>query len=304
MPLSRRASSILLAATVAACRCAAYTRTPASLKVDPKRAYLYGRFFIKSEGREGEWGDYQSMELSIVCVDGRSYTIPFLNKRAVTVMDIRPSSCALDEVAYLAESGITLRRITPPEAWRHVETFAAGRAYYVGDYFAKADFSSQRKVFVRELNWSWVMDPADDRFESTTAEMKRAFTGLAALPTEDRRFAPRRPPPRGAVAGPPLSPEHIARIAGFTRRSYATPAECARACPTGQCLPYRGDTGPAMTCIIGCKTDEDCPEGLACNCPGADGSDCHAIAETPNDPMAGICLSVEPVEERPADEPR
>jgi hypothetical protein len=287
----------VLAAAVASVGCAAFTSaTPASQKLDPRRAYLYGRFFIKSEDRSGDIGDYQTMGLQIRCVDGQTYTIRFIDKRDVQVIDVRPNACALDKVVYTAQSGIVLRQIAAPAEWRHTDVFAAGRAYYLGDYFAKADFWTRPRASWNELHWSWLMDPADDRFESTTAEMKQTFAGLSGLPTEDRRFAPKRPPPRGAVAGPPLSPERIARIAPLTKRSYATPAECERACPTGQCLPYRADTGPAVTCITGCKTDKDCPEGLACNCP--DGPDCHAIAETPADPMAGICLSVEPAGER------
>ena len=59
-----------------------------------------------------------------------------------------------------------------------------------------------------------------------------------------------------------MSPERVARVAPFVRRTFATPASCEAACPTGQCLPFRGEAGPAMTCIVRCNTDKDCPAGL------------------------------------------
>jgi hypothetical protein len=96
-----------------------------------------------------------------------------------------------------------------------------------------------------------------------------------------------------------VSPDRAARLAGFTKRRYATPAECEAACPeNGDCFPFRSDEGPAMTCVVRCQADKDCPQGLACNCPAGDGSGCRAIASTPEDRMAGICLSVEPGGER------
>src|SRR5262249_27507115 len=94
---------------------------------------------------------------------------------------------------------------------------------------------------------------------------------------------------------PPLSIDRVARIAPFTKRRYASPAECEAACPTGECLPYRGDdAAAAMACIVRCKADEDCPQGLACNCPSGGGPDCRSIAQVPGDSMAGLCLSIEP----------
>ena len=148
----------------------------------------------------------------------------------------------------------------------------------------------------------------DDNYAATSAEMKRTFANLAGLSTESRMLVPRTHIPGearkhtgGARSGPDdvVSPERAARLAGFTQRRYATPAACEAACPeTGDCYPFRGEEGPAMTCVVRCKTDKDCPEGLACNCPDGDGSACRPVAGTPDDPMAGICLSTEPAGER------
>jgi hypothetical protein len=296
---AERRWAVGIGALIGLSACAAYKsglRTDQSL--DPTRAYLYGRFFIKSQRDYGDDFGYQRMGLRIRCVNGQTYTLPFINTREVQVFDIGPNRCALEAAVYTAASGVTVRTRPAPPTWVHVDTFWPGRAYYLGDYFAKATFEETTTHGWDYWTWRWFMDPADDHFEATTAEMKRSFVQLAALPVEDRRFAPRSPPPRATVAGPPLSSERVARIVQYTRRRYPTPAACAAVCPTGACVAFRDEAGAAMACIIGCKTDKDCPEGLACNCAGADGPDCRAIAETPKDPMAGICLSIEPADER------
>lgn len=149
-------------------------------------------------------------------------------------------------------------------------------------------------------HWEWAMSSAAiDRYQSTTAELKRVFPDLAALPDVDMRLIAEPPRKKGNGIGaspdePPMSPQRVARIAPFINRSYATPAQCETACAAGQCLPYRGGGGPAMACVIRCDRDADCPQGLACNCPNGErgaGPDCHPIAATPKDPMARICLS-------------
>jgi hypothetical protein len=98
-----------------------------------------------------------------------------------------------------------------------------------------------------------------------------------------------------------MSPERVARVAPFIKRSYASTAECEAACPTGQCRPYRGESGATIACVTRCNADTDCPEGLACNCPGGDGNaatGCRTIAATPQDAMARICLSVQATGQR------
>jgi hypothetical protein len=260
-------------------------------KVRKDRTYLYGRFAIAPASELGGGQlTYLSMGLVVRCEDGASYTFKFLNKRDVQVIEAQPSRCALAEVIYTNDSGMISSRSQPLPSWVHTDVFAPGTANYLGDYFA---VSKIRPItFGRRL--TWMANPVDDRYESTTADMQRAFPHLAVLETMDKRLAPRRRPLGPPVAGPPLSPERVARIAPFTNRRYADPAACAAACPKGQCLPFRGETGPAMACIIACTSDQDCPQGLACNCSSARDPECKPIARTPGDAMEGICLSTEP----------
>jgi hypothetical protein len=284
------------------CACATTTSAIApDDKLDPRSAYLYGRFHIRADEQPGSFGINQSIGFHVRCGDDRTYTIWFGTKRDVQVLKVHPARCALVSAVF-TDGGIPRHTVSVEKGDMLIHEFVAGRAYYLGDYFARGIFSLTLHSTYSELFRSWAMDPADDRYEGTTADMKQAFHNLAGLPTADARFiAPGHVPKPGAVVikdpnEPPMSPERVARVAPFVRRTFATPASCEAACSTGQCLPFRGEAGPAMTCIVRCNTDKDCPDGLACNCPGggdSDRQDCHSIATTPADQMARICLSVE-----------
>ena len=297
-----------LAVALLAGGCAVYTkgiRPDAAL--NPQVAYLYGRFFMKTQEHVGSFRGRQSMGLVIRCEDGRTYTFGSSDTRDVQVLAVRPSRCWLIEAAAADQEGIVHQRIPADRSIQRPLQFSAGRAHYLGDYFARGDFRAQHMFRGWQLFWRWAMDPADDRYESTTAEMKQTFRNLAWLPTVDMRLVPAAPPPkRGNGIGPspgepPMSPERVARIVPFAKRSYASPAECEAACPAGQCLPYRGESGVAMACIVRCNVDKDCPEGLACNCPNSERAgppDCQPIATLPQEPMARVCLSVEAAGQR------
>jgi hypothetical protein len=165
----------------------------------------------------------------------------------------------------------------------------------LGDFFGTAVFSSEYRVFYSNLHWSWDMEPIDDRFATTTAEFKRTYRNLASLPIDDRRLVPLPPPPPPGAMGPPISSAQAADIAPYVNGSYRSVEQCEAACRMGRCIPYRGENGPAMACIVRCKVDKDCPQGLSCNCAHPDGKQCHALAQIPGNPMEGLCLSPEAV---------
>jgi hypothetical protein len=271
-------------------------------------AYLYGRFRIDAPGALLGMDGHQTMGFVMRCDDGSEYKLRFGRDRQVLVIAAKPARCALVEAIFTDADGVVKGRRSmsghPPGGF----ALAAGTAYYLGDYFAEATRETQWKVVYTDVHSRWQLTSTDDNYEGTTAEMKRTFANLAGLATENRFLVGRdRIPgdPRkhgGARPGTPddvVSPERAARLAGFTKRRYATPAECEAACPeNGDCFPFRGEEGPAMTCVVHCKSDKDCSGGLACNCPDGDGTACRAIASTPEDRMAGICLSVEAAGER------
>ena len=285
--------------------CACATTTSAIHPDDeakPGFAYLYGRFFIRADEQEGSFVGHQSIALRLWCRNQQEYTIWFSPKRDVQVLQVYPSLCALVSGVFTDQNGMVRGHMKIEAADLLYHKFEAGQAYYLGDYFARGIFELTMYSTYNEAFWSWAMDPADGRYDATTLEMKRMFRNLAALPTkESQLIEPKPAPKRGAVVitdpkEPPMTPERIARVAPFIKRTFASPAACEAACRTGQCLPFRGENGPAMTCVIRCNTDKDCPGGLACNCPNADkpdGPDCKPIATTPADRMARICLPVE-----------
>jgi hypothetical protein len=285
----------VVGAAVLICACVTTTSAVApDEKLDPRFAYLYGRFQIRADDQPGP--GRQSINFKVRCGDGREYMIHFTDTADVQVLKVEPARCALVSTQ-LTDGIVVTHHDDVAAADMLIHEFIAGRAYYLGDYFARGHY--KQHFYWRSR--SWAMAPADDRYEGTTAEMKRTFPGLAAWPTADKRLVVPKPASKpGAIVindptEPVMSPERIARIAPFVGRTFATPAACEAACPTGQCLPFRGEAGPAMTCIVRCNSDKDCSEGLACNCPDSGepgGPTCHPIATTPTDRMARICLSV------------
>ncbi|HEY7376411.1 MAG TPA: hypothetical protein VIF57_29905 [Polyangia bacterium] len=273
-------------------------------KPDAENAYIFGRFHINVERLAFAMDGYQTMGFVIACSDGRQYTVRFVIEDRVQVIAVDPARCGLTEVVFTDGDGVIKARRPmigrPPGGF----VLTAGTAYYLGDFFAQAGMKVDWMLLYKERTFAWQMMAVEDNYEATSDRMQRTFTNLARLPTENRMMLPRKhiagaeKEPTGWVRGGReniVLPLRAARLAGFTGQRYATPAACEAVCPgNGDCIPFRGDGGPAVTCVVRCKADVDCPLGLACNCPTGDGSRCHAIASTPEDAMAGICLSVDP----------
>jgi hypothetical protein len=171
--------------------CAGYTRgMRPDEKPSPDAAYVYGRFSMRTGPLAVD--TYETMGFVIGCDDGRTYTIRFFNTGEVQVIEVHPSRCALEEVVYIESDGSVHGRARPPGAWVRGTAFAAGRAYYLGDYLAVARHRTEYIGRFEEHKWVWEMNQVDDRYESTTSELRRAFANLASLSTEDRRLVPRR----------------------------------------------------------------------------------------------------------------
>jgi hypothetical protein len=286
---------------------------------NPTSAYLYGRFYNQVEAKRADSHRYQTLGLDVQCADGKDYTIRFSNRNGVQVIEAAPGRCALIAILFLDLGGTVRKRKSVPPSSALTRDFVAGTAHYLGDFFAKTDSDAKYRFMYWDVTTTWQLTDVDDNYDGTTAQLRRTFVNLASLPTENTTLVPltrlpgqpRSRPPAGPSTAPAppavpsrgsgedlMTPDRIARIAPFTKRRYATPEECEAACPTGECLPYRTEEGPVMTCIVRCKADRECPPGLACNCPRGNGPDCRSIARTPTDAMAGICLSIEPTGER------
>ena len=160
--------------------------------VDQTRAYLYGRFSMKADLHYGIVGK-QSMGFVIRCKDHNRYTLGSRN-RGLQVLEIEPSRCWLLEAVLADQDGRVRGRLIAKPPLKRAMEFSAGHAYYLGDYFATGDYKIARADWVRFQEWRFTMSPADDRYESTTAEMKRTFPNLASWPTSDSRLIPAREP--------------------------------------------------------------------------------------------------------------
>ena len=121
--------------------------------------------------------------------------------------------------------------------------FVAGRAYYLGDYFARGIFElSMRSLYTvafLELGDGFggrSLRSHDGRDEGDVSQPRvrcRRRTSASSPP---------KPAPKpGAVVitdakEPPMTPERIARVAPFIRRTFASPAACeAPARPGSAC---------------------------------------------------------------------
>jgi hypothetical protein len=298
MPLRPRVRALVFAAAIAAVGCNHAPRANFAEQANPKLAYLYGRFFVKAEVKPNRVGPYPTLGLVIGCLHEAEYTIRFINQRdIVQIVPVSPSRCRIVRMFRTDEHGFTREGGVIDPAATTFQDFEAGGAYYLGDYFARAGIDYTYRNDRLKRFRAWDMSPADGRYESTTADMKRQYPGLAKLPTENAPFVPPPPPvKRGDViiddpSEPAMTPDRIARVAPFVQRTYASPAQCEAACATGQCLPFRTDRGgAAMTCINRCNSDADCPAGYACNCPGGTPTDCPVRAEQSKDKLAKICL--------------
>lgn len=286
-----RLVTVVAVAVATATGCAHFTQ---SLTADASpaegRAYLYGRFKIEAEPYLLAEND-ATMGFKLGCDDDHSYTIAFTRQPRVQLISIAPATCAMTEIVFSNAGGsIVGRRVAPP-GWRQPRRFAAGQAYYLGDY--EAATSHQWKLIATEVRWALTSEEND--YAATTRDLFSTYRAFAGVPTVDRSFvsAPPKPKPRKRPADVPSpSPEQVARAAPLIDRTFPTAAACEAECGSGDCLAFRSDGQTAMTCIVYCKHDGDCPSGFSCNAP-AD----HAEPPPRSDeaaPLTGICVRVAP----------
>jgi len=288
-----RGTPAVLLLPILAATCVSFTQgIGAGQSVNPAHAYLYGRFMVDRAGGGRSLG----VALVLGCADGRQYTIGMEQRNEIQVIEIVPARCSLDEILFVNGSEKRGHAYPAPPMNRSID-YLPGTAYYLGDFALRTGVDTNMVFITTQTKLTWDFMPLDGRYPTTTAEMRRQFPNLASFQTEDGQLAPRRtltPGDEGTKPdGPPLSPERVATLAPFIKHVYPTPAACAGSCGRGQCLPFRGESGPAMACVTRCNKDADCPEDLACNCPNAEKPPgaCQPIATTPTDAMAGICLS-------------
>ena len=176
-----KASAICAVSILAGC--AGYTP---SITQDEKptgqEAYLYGRFYIEAKGGKLALDGHQTMGFVIKCASEETYTFRFSNDSALQVIRIAPSTCSLTEFVYTNADGQVRSRKSAPEKLMRDARFDAGKAYYLGDFYAEAATSVQG----RTVSSVWNIKTVRNDYNNTSAALKAAFPNLAALPTENR----------------------------------------------------------------------------------------------------------------------
>lgn len=159
--------------------CAGYSSTIGTEdKPGANDAYLYGRFHVDTREMKFTVSGYQTMGFVLKCADEKTYTIRFVRDDAVQAIKITPSTCSMAELVYTDADGFLRTRKPAPAALKKDVSFAAGKAYYLGDFEAESTYTGgvQR----------WRVRSARNNYVATTEKLKASYPNLSALPTENR----------------------------------------------------------------------------------------------------------------------
>jgi hypothetical protein len=166
--------------------CAQYTPTlKADVAPTGEEGFLYGRFQV---GRN-EYGTVSSNQMGFVfrCVNAakkrqHDYTLRFTFEEPIQVIKVKPAVCSLREIVYTNEFGVIQTRNPAPEGvYRNVQV-EAGKAYYLGDYYAVIATTSTGYNTYRTV---WRIQDIKNDYALTTEKVKQRYPGLAGVPTED-----------------------------------------------------------------------------------------------------------------------
>jgi len=166
--------------------CAHYTpRIDPDDRLDPRSAYLYGRFRIEVKDSVLGMDSHESMGFAFKCENGSDYTIRFSNRKPLQVIRIKPSRCEFVEIVCTDADGVMLKRVPVAPGALHNRQFLPGRGYYLGDFYAKANVQTTWELATR-IRWHWGITDVQNNYQVTTEIMKEKFRNLLRLPTEDR----------------------------------------------------------------------------------------------------------------------
>jgi hypothetical protein len=196
-----RLSVVALLATACAAATAPMTRRQ---RLDPKSAYIYGRFTLDTKDGLSVLGT-EHVTFAIRCRDGQTYNLLFRPEQPLQILQLPATSCQIEDV--VADSGAADpqvvavafafggvvgaaiadaasdagdRRMASARLLNN-ELLDPGGVYYVGDFHMKA--TDNRKLGDRHNDWTAIVR---DNYAATTAEMKKTFVNFAKRPTENR----------------------------------------------------------------------------------------------------------------------
>lgn len=150
-------------------------------KPDSGSAYVYGRFARVTQGGAPFSGTAKGLVLVIKCDSGSEHLIDFSEDQPLKMVKVAPSTCALDELALTDAFGLPLDKFPISDIPRKFDV-VAGKAYYIGDFWAQITSDKWNPLFVR----SYLRQGAANNYESTTRELKRTYSNFSSTSTENR----------------------------------------------------------------------------------------------------------------------
>lgn len=188
---------LLIVVAVVVSGCAGFSRTISKEEQPaPTDAVLYGRFSIT--GARGNFlalDRHETMGFSIKCANGDMHVVRFSMDEPLQVIKIAPSTCQFADIVYTNVDGMVRSRKPAPKLLTQYVEFSAGKAYYLGDFFAL--MSHSRKGLMHYTVWE--IKSIKDDYALTSEEFKKTFPRLSAMPTENRMIGKRTSDQAGII---------------------------------------------------------------------------------------------------------
>jgi hypothetical protein len=181
--MRKRLAGVQVVAVAALAGCASWTpNIGPGEKPTGQEAYLYGRFYIEAQKEMLALDGHQTMGFTIKCASGQVYSLRFSNQDALQVIKIAPSTCSLAEIIYTNANGQIRSRKNAPQNLMHDARFDAGKAYYLGDFYAE----TTTKVVGNTIQRNWNVKTVKNDYRNSSNALKAAYPALAEVPTENR----------------------------------------------------------------------------------------------------------------------
>ncbi|MCI0546494.1 MAG: hypothetical protein L0027_04345 [Candidatus Rokubacteria bacterium] len=183
-----------------------------TVRLDPAKAYLYGRFRLNPGSQ-----DSPRLAMDLTCLDnGQTLSVAF-NRAGEEhyLIEVPPGRYQFTHLL-LASTVAALGPVKraplelPPRAGVLGTPFTvvAGKAYYVGDYVGVVSREMSEGTVPAAVKTAWGLYRASFDYDGATAEMKQRYPSLGpveTVPAWKLRPRPRRSPPieAGLPAGAP-----------------------------------------------------------------------------------------------------
>lgn len=163
--------------------CANYTAAVKVTDVPTKQdAFLYGNFNIKAPKTFLGMDGHQTMGFVLSCVDGARYNIRFSIDDSIKALRVAPSTCSLAELVFSNADGAVRSRKPAPAGVMKDINIAAGKGYYLGDFYAESSTTVQGNM----IHTNWAVKDIKYNYEQTTEVLKKALPNLAQMETVDQ----------------------------------------------------------------------------------------------------------------------